>query len=137
MDEATLSKQDPSTGAVQETERNGQTAPDFVERVYNALAEGAHLQARELALEGHRLYPDNAQLRKMAELLAPPTVSNARTPADPTVTANQQWLRANANRYRGQWIALHNGELLSVAPTLRELKRQSDLPAGSFVTRVA
>lgn len=111
-------------------------AADFARAVRLALAAGAHLLARNLADYGHRLYPYHQELAKMTHILAPPQVVRANLPPAPSVRANLEWMRANAGRYRGQWVALRNGVLLASAPTARELREQLPTIDGLFLTRV-
>lgn len=111
-------------------------AADFAQAVRLALAAGAHLFARNLAAEGARLYPDHSELQKMARILAPPRVVSTDAPPSPSLRANQDWLRAHVNEYRGQWVALLDGSLVAVAPSARELKGRLDSTEGLMVTRV-
>jgi hypothetical protein len=45
-------------------------------------------------------------------------------------------MKANAARYRGQWIALKDGELVASASTPRDLKGHVKDLTGFFVTKV-
>lgn len=45
-------------------------------------------------------------------------------PPNPTLKANREWLAANRDAYRGQWIALRNGELLATGASMEEVERQ-------------
>ena len=109
---------------------------DFVRAVHLALTAGAHLLARRLATRGAQLHPDHPELQKMARILAPPRVLRTDLPPGPSLRANQAWMRANAARYRGRWVALDSGVLLAHAPTARELKQQLATTRGLFLTRM-
>jgi len=87
-----------------------------------ALQAGAHRPAAELARKARERYPNDADVVRLADLLAPLPSPVRRSPADPTLRANRNWFVHHAAQYRGQWVAVRNGELLGAAPTLRELK---------------
>jgi transcriptional regulator with XRE-family HTH domain len=40
------------------------------------------------------------------------------------IDVSQQWLKEHGSEYKGQWVAVHNGMLLGVAPTLKQLHKQ-------------
>src|SRR5690242_11563671 len=40
------------------------------------------------------------------------------------LNASQQWLHEHAAEYPGQWVAVRDGQLVGVAPTLRHLHTQ-------------
>ncbi len=112
-----------------------QSSEDFLNLVLGALAEGNHLAARRTALDGASLFPDNPVLRKVARILSPPQVLRADLPPRQDAEANGLWLQANASEYRGSWVALKKGELVSSAATVCELKERLD-EDDLFLTRV-
>jgi len=57
------------------------------------------------------------RLRNM--LAVPVTKSSQKRDIDRTL--DYQWIRDNAQDYRGQWVAVNNGQLLAAAASLREL----------------
>jgi len=97
------------------------SAKDFSQAVRWALEAGAYRAATLLATEGAERFPRHAELAKMARILAPPKVIRSDLPPDPSIAADMDWLRAHYDEYRGQWIALRNGQLLGTANSLREL----------------
>ncbi len=112
-------------------------APDEFERaIHWALTAGAHLAARALATIGATKYPDHAELQKAARILAPPKVLRRDLPADPTIRANHDWLSANRAQYSGQWVALHNGQLLATAQSFRTLLQQVAVTPEILFTKV-
>ena len=60
-------------------------------------------------------------LVKLRFLLSPPVVKTAHR-RDPDRTQEYAWLRAEAHKYRGRWVALLGDTLLASAPTLRDLR---------------
>src|SRR5262249_52026963 len=61
--------------------------------------------------------PMIVRLRKM--LAVPITKTSQKRDIDRAL--DYQWIRDHAQDYRGQWVALDNGELLGAATSLREL----------------
>jgi hypothetical protein len=111
-------------------------ADDFVQAVRLALAAGAHLAARNLSAEGATRFPDHNLLQKYAHVLSPPKTIRRHLPPDPTLAANRDWLMANGDHYRRQWVALRNGVLLGSAPSLKTLIEQVSVAPGILFTRV-
>ena len=111
-------------------------ATDFARAVRSALAAGAHLLARNLATQGARLYPAHLELEKMARVLAPPRVVRTDIPPVPSLQANQAWLRAHGDEYRGQWVALRDGILLAAATTAKQLRAYLESTDGVLITKV-
>jgi hypothetical protein len=97
------------------------SAKDFCQAVRWALEAGAYRAATLLATEGAERFPRHAELAKMARILAPPKVIRSDLPPDPSIAADMDWLRAHYDEYRGQWIALRNGQLLGTANSRSEL----------------
>lgn len=79
--------------------------------------------ARKLLAEARRHGSVEPELEKLEKLLAPPTYK--LTPADGLDrSAEIQWLKRNAEEYRGQWVALMGSDLLGHSPELRDLMKQ-------------
>src|SRR5438067_2032393 len=91
--------------------RQPKTAAAFATSVQRALATGAHLEARQIADEGHRIYPDDELLGRMATVLAPPRILETGLPPDPSIEENHKWIKKNIGRYPEKWIALKGGKL--------------------------
>ena len=62
-------------------------------------------------------------LMTIFRLLTPPTVRTVAQ-VDGDRAADYRWLKEHSHEYKGQWVAIHLGELLRIAPTLRELKAE-------------
>ena len=84
------------------------SAEEIVEAIIKALASGHHALARQLAMDGAKQYPDHDKLQKYGRILAPPTVGRP-IPTTPesraALKANNAWLKAHWQEYRGNWIA--------------------------------
>jgi hypothetical protein len=111
-------------------------AAAYVAAIRAAFLEEAHLRARELAVEGHRRFPDDPELARYAYVLAPPKVLDAHLPPDPSVELDIQWLHEHADEYHGEWIALKNGQLVAHAPTPPQLKELLPDIKGLLVAEV-
>jgi hypothetical protein len=57
-------------------------------------------------------------------------------PPRPDLADDHAWLKANAARYRGQWVALADGKLVSAAPTGSELRRRISTRRGLHIVRL-
>lgn len=67
---------------------------------------------------------------------APPRVLREGLPARPELLADDEWLKEHAEEYRGQWVALRNGELVAAAATARELRSRIEGDRGLHITRL-
>jgi hypothetical protein len=114
----------------------GMTKTDFVQSIRWALQMGVHQRARELAQRGHVRYPENEALAKLQWLTAPPRVLPEKVDADPSIQKDQEWLAEASAPYRGQWVALRNGELVAAAPSARALKEKLGELKGYLITKV-
>lgn len=94
---------------------------DIVAAIRFALALEAPLMARQIAEQGIKQYPAHPEIKKMARILAPPTVTATPHSNRIDIKANQLWLKANRENYRLNWVALHNGKLLASAQTFADL----------------
>lgn len=99
-------------------------AGELIKLIMLALKAGAHLAARQIASESLKRHPDNSDIQKYARGLAAPTVVSRDLPPNPTLKANREWLKTHSAAYRGQWVAIRNGELLGTAGSMKELTTQ-------------
>lgn len=113
----------PTSLAIPQVFWSMQIASELVNEVRLALENGAHATARQLATWGARRFPHDQELQKMATILAPPEIIDNALPPVPSAAANQDWLRINAVDYRGQWVALRDGQLLAAGSSLLEMRR--------------
>jgi hypothetical protein len=95
--------------------------------------------ALDLARQGAALFPADETVQRIARTLAPPIAHTV--PGEPPhgLAASRSWLRANADAYHGQWVAVYDGQLLAAAPSLEELRARVDpleRPASTIITRV-
>jgi putative addiction module CopG family antidote len=103
------------------------SAEEIVAAITKALASGHHAFARQLAMDGAQQYPDHDALQKYGRILAPPTVGKPMptTPeARAAFKANNAWLKAHWQAYRGNWVALQAGHLLHASPSFDDVVAQ-------------
>lgn len=77
--------------------------------------------AIKLAQLGGRLFPEHERVQRAARVLAPPVVRAVRAPRARGLSASMAWFRKHASQYRGQWLAVREGQLLGTAASLKEL----------------
>jgi len=99
---------------------------DLIRVIQSCIFLDMVLLARELADEGKRLFPNDKRMEQWAIVLAPAKVIGTRPASGNAIglEASHRWFQNNSSKYKGQWIAVRNGELLGVAPTLKELYAQ-------------
>ncbi|HEV7589056.1 MAG TPA: hypothetical protein VGO40_13140 [Longimicrobium sp.] len=115
--------------------REGLAADDYVSLMRLALAAGAHNTARELSAVAHARFPADRDVRQFATVLGPPAIMS-REPLTASAADAQEWLKHNASRYTGQWVALRRGELLAAGAALSDVRHSIGSLAGTFVTRI-
>lgn len=99
-------------------------AEDFDRAVDLALMAGAFMAARHLASDGAERFPEHAELQKIVHILAPPKATVVKGVHNTTWKADREWLKTHWDEYRGQWVALYNGQLLGAAENLDALVKQ-------------
>jgi hypothetical protein len=122
--------------SLQDVDWQTKSENDYARIVNFALQAGAHLAAREIAAAGAKLYPNDPQLQKQAEILAPPKIIRRTAVVRPTHRANRDWLKANGETYKGQWVALSEGQLLGTANSLDRLVQSVRRERGVLFTLV-
>ncbi|MFY9821382.1 MAG: hypothetical protein WAM82_08370 [Thermoanaerobaculia bacterium] len=98
------------------------TAESFLEEIEQILNSGTLRGAREVAEQGLALYPDHSELRQAFHALRPyerARVVPGHKISDPS--ASYEWIKKNSGRYPGQWVAISNGELVTVADSLDQI----------------
>jgi hypothetical protein len=135
-DLADLRDEGAFVSALQEVDWRTRPAKDVVKAVQLALAAGAHMAARHLAQEGAERYPAHAELQKYARLLAPPRVIQRNLPPRPDLRTNHDWMKRQGPAYRGQWVALRDGQLLATADTFDALAQKVSDRQHVLLTRI-
>ncbi len=99
------------------------TPESFLEEIRDIINSGTLRGAREVAERGLALYPDHAELQRLHHALRPYEVRSRPDLVgyylDPR--PNYEWLKKNADRYRGKWVGLDASELVLAADTFDEV----------------
>ena len=95
-------------------------APDYVSQIRELVEKERIGAARKLVDEALQEDPDNPDLLRWKELLAPAFVYGRR-PVNFEGTPEHGWIVAHAAEHKGQWVAVLDEELLAHAPTQMEL----------------
>jgi hypothetical protein len=89
------------------------------------LEEGRISDARRLVESVGDLLPES-----LREIFAPPHITQVDE-RDVDRTREYRWLKANASRFRGKWVAVAGDELVLSTDTLKELlARLRDVPTS-------
>lgn len=116
-----------------DSESHDPTPESFLEEIKSILNSGTLVGAREVAERGLALYPDHPELRRLHHAFRPYYVRPALPGHNiPDRRDTYEWLRQNADKYRGQWVAVLGTDLLAASPDLDELHevvKSKTLPA--------
>jgi hypothetical protein len=113
------------TGAAQrlDPEPENPSPEAFLEEIHRIFESGTLRGAREVAERGLALYPDHPELRQIHHALRPfeVRVNPEAKISDPR--PSYEWLKKNAQAYRGKWVGLDKGELVVAADTFEEVRQ--------------
>jgi hypothetical protein len=116
-----------------DSESHDPTPDSFLEEIKAILNSGTLVGAREVAERGLALYPDHAELQRLHHAFRPYYVRPAPPGHNiPDRRDTYEWLRQNADKYRGQWVAVLGTDLIAASPDLDELHevvKSKTLPA--------
>ncbi len=128
----------PPTSDETHSDNPPQSADAYVRAIAHALSAGEFGLARQLALEGTERYPTYEELHKCARVLAPPTshVVPASSASRASIKANNAWLKAHWQDYRGQWIALRDGQLVHATSSFDDLVAHIGDTYGVLLTKI-
>ncbi len=101
-----------------------------------AAKHGAVSTARGLCALAVDEHPDDARFHGWRRALEPATVKPSAIVRTHAERASQQWVYDNAEKFRGEWVAAHDGALLDHDPSLAVLRERTPVPPGTFVTRI-
>lgn len=81
-------------------------------------------KARMIARRGVSKFPESRDLQKILKLLSPSKVV-AHPASGVSRKHDFEWIRANQNRYRGQWVAIFEGQCLASGKDLRTVRESA------------
>jgi hypothetical protein len=102
------------------------TPEPFKEAIDLALGNGYHTMAVDLTTKGLALFPEDAELQKIANILTPPKEIQTDIPPEKGIGQSMKWLKENRQHYQGEWVAVQNGVLLGHAPSRAKLSKMLD-----------
>lgn len=116
-----------------------QSPDDYLQALAHALRTGEFGRARKLAMEGAKRYPAHDELQRWAHVLAPPTARVVPTSAASraSVKANNAWMQTHWQDYRGQWVAVREGQLVYATSSFDDLVAHVGDPRGVLLTKIA
>jgi len=81
-------------------------------------------KARMIARRAVSKFPKSRELEKISKLLSPSKVVT-QLASGVSRKNDFEWIRANQNRYRGQWVAVADGQLLASGDDLRSVRESA------------
>jgi hypothetical protein len=108
------------TGAARRLDPDSQapTPETFLAEIQAIFDSGTLRGAREVAERGLALFPAHPELRRLHHALRPYEVRSVSGENVPDRRETHEWLRQNAEKYKGQWVAVLGGHLLAASPQL-------------------
>lgn len=100
------------------------------------LSTGRVEEAFKVARIWSNEYPDDADLARFRELLAPGSAEVTDREPNAGALANREWLAENRLEFRGQWVALRNGSLVGHNSDLDSLLDVVGREEGIVFTKV-
>jgi hypothetical protein len=118
-----------------EPEPQEPTPEMFLEEMQRMFESGTLRGAREVAERGLALFPDHPELRRLHHELRP---VKSRISSDPKARIPDRkdtfdWLDQNAEKYRGQWVAVLGTELLAASPDFQEVNKAVQSRSFSYL----
>lgn len=97
------------------------TPESFLEEIRRIIESGTLQGTREIAARGLELYPDHPELQRLHHALRPFEVRVVPGYRYSDPRPSYEWLKKNAQFYRGKWVGLDNGELVAATDTFEEV----------------
>lgn len=132
---ASLDDTQTFVGLVKEIKWELKTLDEFQRVIQLALNLSAPTAAEFVYDIAMRSHPESEGLEVFARLFTPQKRATKTSEANPTLQANRHWLKANREKYRGQWVALRDGHLLGIASSLEDLTRTLSDTSNTLLTR--
>jgi Family of unknown function (DUF5678) len=116
------------TGAARRLDPDSQapTPETFLAEIQAIFNSGTLRGAREVAERGLALFPDHPELRRLHHALRPYEVRSIPGKNAPDRRETYEWLRQNAEKYKGQWVAVLGGHLVAASPQLARVIEEVD-----------
>jgi hypothetical protein len=82
--------------------------------------------ARRVLAEALRAGADEPGLKHWADVLAPAKIIGFSPASGTDLQVEMRWFAEHAQEHRGEWVAVHNGELLAHAEAYEDLRAKLD-----------
>jgi len=104
---------------------SGISSEAAVEKILGLLSTSEYFAARRLAQEAVGRFPEDAQVRKVANFFDRRGKATVRPggPRQPNREKEFEWLRNPPDESHGKWVALLGGEVLAADENLEEVNR--------------
>jgi len=114
------------------------TPEEYIQAMRTALSTGDFSVAQRLSTEAVKHYPDNQDIKKSADILAPATVTSVKRPIDRGWQKSREWVsqQRRDRNYLNQWVAVKDGELLATGSSIDDLVEQIGDTNGVLLTAI-
>lgn len=103
-----------------------ETPESYAARVRELIETERVRGARRVIAEAWEVYPDHPALIPWKKALALPEVVKVGGPLDKDRMPEYNWLAAHGPKYKGEWVAVLEDQLVAHAPKLRDLDAELD-----------
>lgn len=113
------------TGAARRVDPDSQhpTPESFLEEIRRIIESETLRGAREVAERGLALFPDHPELQRLHHVLRPHESRTVPGYRIPDRRDTFEWMQENAEKYRGQWVAVLGTNLIAASPDLEEVRQ--------------
>lgn len=127
----------PFAQTVQSIDWSLQSPELFLQAIDLALALEMTTIATQLAKNGFRQFPNHVRLQSARAVLSSARAYTVPATNDEGISHSMREVNIQAEKYRGQWVALKDGEVLAAAATLKTLHEQFEVDDRSvLITKV-
>jgi len=108
------------------------SAEDGLRRLTHLVSAGRVNEARTYVGQLVGRWPESSEIQYMARVLEPPQVLNAGSYMVGKDTAREfDWIKKNAHRYPGCWLAVYDGDLVTSGPDRRRVTEEAQASVGT------
>lgn len=113
---------------------SSKSASFFKEGIKHVLSADAVQLARELSQLAVQIHPHDEDIIHLNKVISPPQIVRGRKTTESDITPTMEWLKNNAQDYRGNWIAVQSGKLIGMAKSHQALlEKLGDVPQNDVL----
>jgi len=120
------------------SDMTNKTPEEYIQAMRTALSTGDLSVAQQLSIQAVKHYPDNEDIKKSADILAPVTVTmSKRNDIDhQSLKKSRDWVskQRRDRNYLNQWVAVRDGRLLATGSSIDNLVEQIGDTNGTLLT---